>query len=82
MVYSRYTVFHQVQAGTDPGFPVGGGADPLSANIQFYHIFQKNCIKLRKSQSVKGGGGCEARTRGVPLDPPMAVTQQEIWCWW
>ena len=53
--------------GADPGFPVGrvptyqGGT-----NIRFCHIFQKNCMKLRKFWAV---GGCAP---GVPpLDPPL-----------
>ena len=44
-----------LKTGADPGYLVGGGA-----NIQFYQIFLKICMKLRKFGSV-----------GVALDPPL-----------
>ena len=47
----------------DPGFPVGGGANPPGEdpNIQ---IFPKNCMKFRKFWSVRGGGA---------TDPPLVT---------
>ena len=43
-------------SGADPGFPVGGGANPPGggANIWFCQIFWKNCMKLRKFWAVGG----------------------------
>ena len=41
-------------SGVDPGFPIGGGANPgvgvgkESGNIRFLPKFLKNCVKLRK----------------------------------
>ena len=47
-------------------YPVGGGVNPPGcANIQICQIFPKNCMKLRKFLSVRGGGW------GAPLNPPM-----------
>ena len=44
-------------SGADPGFPVGGGADPWERGTPTYDFakFSKNCMKLRK------------------LDPPLYV---------
>ena len=43
----------------DPGFPVGGGANPPEggANLQFCHNFPKNCMKLRKFWAVGVNAG-------------------------
>ena len=58
-------------SGTDPGFPVGGGASPPGEGRQHTNLpdFPKNCMKLRNFWSVGGGRapGCP------PLDPPLHV---------
>ena len=43
-------------AGADPGFPVGGGADPPVGGDQHMILpnFVKNCMKLRKFWTVGG----------------------------
>ena len=58
------------EAGADPGFPVGGGADPQGSGRQHTILsnFPKNCMKLRKFWAVGGGG----REPGAsPLNPPL-----------
>ena len=53
--------------GADPGFHVGGGANPLGeAPTYDYPNFAKNCMKLRKFWAVGGGA-----RRGCPLNPPL-----------
>ena len=45
-------------AGADPGFPVGGGANPPGApTYDFANFWEKNCMKMRKFWAVEGGGG-------------------------
>ena len=43
-------------SGVDPGFPVGGGANPLREGCQHTILpnFPKNCMKLRKFWAVEG----------------------------
>ena len=42
-------------AGADPGFPVGGGADPLGGcQHMILSNFPKNCMKSRKFWAVEG----------------------------
>ena len=47
-------------AGADPGFSVGGGANPPgeSTNLWCYQKFPKNRMKLRKFWAVRGGLTC------------------------
>ena len=41
--------------GADPGFPVGGGANPLEGRQQMIlPLFAKNCMKLRTFWAVGG----------------------------
>ena len=42
--------------GADPGFPVGGGANPPGGRQHMIlPNFMKNCMKLRKFWAVGGG---------------------------
>ena len=44
--------------GADPGFPVGGGTDPIGGGQHtILSNVPKNCMKLRKFWAVGGGGG-------------------------
>ena len=53
--------------GADPGFPVGGVADPLGGcQHTILSNFLKNCMKSRNFWAV---GGLHAR--GAPLNPPL-----------
>ena len=41
----------------DPGFPLGGGADPLGGRQHtILSKFPKNCMKSRKFWAMGGGG--------------------------
>ena len=51
-VYDFLTIKVEVSAGSDPGFPVGGGA-----NLCFCPKFPKNHMKLRQFWAVGEGGG-------------------------
>ena len=52
----------------DPGFPVGGGPEPLrGADLRCEHFLAKTYVKTKELDPVGG-----ARRRR-PLDPPMAV---------
>ena len=43
------------QSGADPGFPVGGGANPLGGRQHtILSNFLKNCMKSRKFWTVGG----------------------------
>ena len=58
-------------SGADPGFPVGGGANPLGGRQHMIlPNFAKNCMKLRKFWAVGGGG---ARRGAPPLNPPLGI---------
>ena len=49
MVDSCPIIKAEGDAVADPGFPRGGGANsPGGANIRFYQILPKNCMKLEK----------------------------------
>ena len=54
--------FTQQCPGTDPGFPVAGGANPPGAATYNFANFSKNknCMKLRTFWAMGG-----------PLDPPL-----------
>ena len=56
----------------DPGFPVGGGADPLGGGRRppTHTLFGKNECENKRNGSCWGGGGAPAAS---PLDPPMDV---------
>ena len=43
------------QSGADPGFPVGGGANPPGGapRYDFAKFCKKNCMKLRKFWAPK-----------------------------
>ena len=51
---------HITFAGADPGFPVGGGANPPGGRQHMIlPNFAKNCMKLRKFWAVGGArAGC------------------------
>ena len=53
---------NRMSAGADPGFPIGGGANPRGEGHQHTNLpdFPKNYMKLRKFWSVGG------RTPGAP----------------
>ena len=51
----------------DPGFPVGGGVDPLGGESLTQALFGKNVCENERIGSRRGGGVHPAR----PLDPPM-----------
>ena len=54
----------------DPGFPVGGGANPLGgANLQSVHFSAKTYAKTKEMDPV-GGGHVPAVP---PLDPPIIL---------
>ena len=53
--------------GADPGFPVGGGADPVGGATWFCQNFPKTAWNR---ENLGCGGG------GAPLDPPL-----QIWIW-
>ena len=66
-----------MSAGVDPGFPIGGGTNPLGGGGRQHMIlpnFAKNCMKFRKFWAV-GGGAPKSATglwtissnRDVPL---------------
>ena len=64
-------------SGADPGFPVGGGADPPGGGAPTYMIlskFPKKCMKSRKFWTVK-----EACARGGPLDAPLVFIGGSKW---
>ena len=48
-------------AGADPGFPIGGGANP-PGGVPTYDC-AKFCEKLHENEKILGRGGC---TPGVP----------------
>ena len=56
----------------DPGFPVGGGADPLGGHQPPTHtLFGEMYAKTKEIDPV---GGCACRRRPPPpLDPPMYI---------
>ena len=52
----------------DPGFPVGGGAEPLGGHqLPMQALFSENICENGRIGSHWGGGG----TPAAPLDPPM-----------
>ena len=55
--------------GADPGFPVGGGANPRGGGRQHMILpnFEKNCMKLRKFLTV-GGAHAGSAPLNLPLD--------------
>ena len=54
--------------GADPGFPVGGGADPLGgAPIYGFVKFSQN---LHEIENILG--------RRIPLDPPLAMHSLKV----
>ena len=60
----------------DPGFPVGGGADPLGgANLRCIHFLVKTYAKTKEIDPVGGGGGRRRR----PLDLPMKEANRLSW---
>ena len=54
----------------DPGFPVGGGADPLGGGCQplTRTLSAKTYVKTKEIDPVGGG-----RAPRRPLDPPMSI---------
>ena len=72
--------------GTDPGFLVGGGADPPGGPT---YDFVKISQKLHETEKFLGrggggeGGGERAVRRGrPPLDPPLGTwALKSVWIW-
>ena len=57
----------------DPGFPVGGGANPLGGtNLQHVHFSAKTHAKMKEIDPVGGGGG--GGGGGAPAAPPPEST--------
>ena len=56
----------------DPGFPRRGGANPKvwDANLLFWSMFPKNCMKIKKKWI---GGGGKYVLGAIPLDSPIGV---------
>ena len=52
--------------GADPGFPVGGGANPLAGAPTY--DFAKFCEKLHEIEKILGRRGGTGR---APLNPPL-----------
>ena len=52
----------------DPGFPVGGGADPLGAPTYDFVKFSK---KLHEIKTILGRRGVHAGD--APLNPPLDI---------
>ena len=62
-----YSYLHHIP-GADPGFPVGGGANPPGGRQHMIlPNIPKNCMKLRKFWAVEGA----RRGRPRPPDPPL-----------
>ena len=61
-------------AGTDPGFPIGGGTNPLGG-VPTYD-FAKFCEKLHEIEKMLGRRG--SVRRGRPQDPPLGSYQIEL----
>ena len=51
-------------SGADPGFPAGGGANPLGGGAPTYD-FAKFCEKLHEIEKILG------RPARPPLNPPL-----------
>ena len=58
-------------AGADPGFPVGGGADPRGGRQHM--IFVKFSEKLHEIENILGRGGGARRVR-----PPKSATAWQL----
>ena len=58
------SLFSRIKAGADPGFPVGGGANPVGggADVRCGHISQNLYVKMKEFWSVGGG---------APAAPPL-----------
>ena len=55
-------------SGADPGFPLGGGADPpVGAPTYDFVKFPQKLHEIKKIWAVGGRAG------GTPLDPPLGV---------
>ena len=67
-----FCIFCGTTAGADPGFPVGGGADPgggqrLRRQHMILSKFPKNCMKSRKFWAVAGRTPLKSATALIPL---------------
>ena len=53
--FKLYSAFNLVLSGPDPGFPIGGGANPPGGRQHMIlSNFAKNCMKLRKFWAMGG----------------------------
>ena len=68
VISSKIMVFKNIyKSVADPGFPVGGGADPLGgAPTSDAYTFWQKCMQKQKKWILLGGT-CQRH----PLDPPM-----------
>ena len=57
-------------SGANPGFPVGGGADPRGGAPK-YDFAEFSTKKLHEIKKILGRRG--ARAGGPPLDPPLIL---------
>ena len=62
--------YFETSTVADPGFPVGGGAEPLGGGADL----QRGCFSVKtyaKTKELDPVGGGARRRRPPPLDPPM-----------
>ena len=59
------------RSGADPGFPVGGGADPLGGAPTY--DFVKFSEKLHEIEKILGHKG--VRAGSAPLNPPLEMSE-------
>ena len=61
--------------GADPGFHVGGGANPPGGGAPTYN-FANFSEKLHEIEKILGRGGGGVARRGPPLDPPLVSSNK------
>ena len=66
-----YLINSRLDSGADPGFPIGGGANPRWRGHQppTHLLFGENICKNERIWSCWGGGG--ARRKLLYVDPPL-----------
>ena len=60
-------------SGADPGFPVGGGANPTGVPT---YDFAKFCEKLHEIEKILGRRGVHAG--GTPPNPPLTINDRSF----